>query len=386
MTDADARLRLTEGQRLLDSGDPEAALRALEPLATASEPEVVGAAWLAIATARYRIDDEPGALVAWQNAANTDFRAAWLGWRSVAEQLVRDGELEGAIAAYREADRRAPSTEKGAIANRIAWLLKETGHDFAARRQFNRARGSYGTYTAWVTWALIAACVIVFVADWILAGTGELGFFGNGGPLVDRLLIYAPAVADGEWWRILTAAFVHLGIAHIAFNMIALNLFGPLLEQMYGHVEYLVMYLLCAAGGSVLTMLVEPFQAAAGASGAIFGLFGLAFIVPRRHHVATTQQARAILSQAGTLLVINLVFTFAVPGISWTGHVGGLAVGLVLGFFVAPGQVATIGSMFRRPDGTAVADPGSSVPLRAGIYAVAALALAAGAWYAVSVA
>ena len=383
MTDADQRLRLTEGQRLLDDGDPEAALRALEPLASATDPEVAGEAWLAIATARYRTDDEPGALVAWQQAAGTEFRRAWLGSRSVAEQLVRDGDLEGAIAAYREADRRAPAGEKGAIANRIAWLLKETGHDFAARRQFNRARGSYGTYTPLVTWALIAICVVVFIADWILAGTGEIGFFGRGGPLVDQLLIYAPAVAEGEWWRILTAAFVHLGIAHIAFNMIALNLFGPLLEQMYGHVEYLVLYLLCAAGGSVLTMLVDPLQAAAGASGAIFGLFGLAFIVPRRHHVATTQHARAILSQAGTLLAINLVFTFAVPGISWTGHVGGLVVGVVLGFFLAPGQVATIGTMFRRPDGTPTTDTRSGT-LRAGVYAVAALALAAGAWYAVA--
>ena len=386
MTDADDRLRLAEGQRLLDAGDPEAALRALQPLTGATDPELAGATWLAIATARYRTDDEPGALVAWQNAANADFPMAWLGWRSVAEQLVRDGDLDGAIGAYREADRRAPPTEKGAIANRIAWLLKETGHDFAARRQFNRARGSYGTYQPWVTWSLIAICVVVFVADWILAGTGEIGFFGSGGPLVERLLIFAPAVADGEWWRILTAAFVHLGIAHIAFNMIALNLFGPLLEQMYGHVEYLVMYLLCAAGGSVLTMLVDPFQAAAGASGAIFGLFGLAFIVPRRHHVATTPQARAILSQSGMLLAINLVFTFAIPGISWTGHLGGLIVGLVLGFLVAPGQVATIGSMFRRPDGTSVAETGGSFPLRAGLYAVVAFALAAGAWYAVGVA
>ena len=130
-------------------------------------------------------------------------------------------------------------------------------------------------------------------------------------------------------------------------------------------------------------MLVDPLQAAAGASGANFGLFGLAFIVPRRHHVATTQHARAILSQAGTLLAINLVFTFAVPGISWTGHVGGLVVGVVLGFFLAPGQVATIGTMFRRPDGTPTTDTRSGT-LRAGVYAVAALALAAGAWYAVA--
>jgi membrane associated rhomboid family serine protease len=387
MTDPDARLQLAEGTRLLDAGEPAAALRALLPLATNADPSIAGPALLAIGTARYRTDDEPGALAAWQDAAGRPFDGAWIGWRSAAEQHVRDGNLDEAIAAYREADRRAPAGERGAIANRIAWLLKETGHDFASRRQFNRARGRYGTYTPIVTWALIAACVAVFVADWILAGGGQVGIFGNGGPLVEKLLIYRPDVMAGEWWRIFTSAFVHLGIAHIAFNMIALNLFGPLIEEMYGHVEYLVIYLLCAAGGSVLTLIAAPDQAAAGASGAIFGLFGLAFVVPRRHRVATTPQARAMLGQAGTLLAVNLAFTFAIPGISWTGHVGGLLVGLLLGFFLPPRQVATIRTMFRRPDGTALDPEGGAPPaLRAGIYVAVAALLAAGTYYALSVA
>ncbi len=376
---------LAEGQRLLDAGEPADAIGPLEAAAEASDPSVAGPALLALGTARYRTDDEPGAQIAWQRAAEQDFGDAWIGWRSVAEQQVRDGDLEAAIASYREADRRAPSVEKGAIANRIAWLLKETGHDFASRRQFNRARGSYGNYTPYVTWGIIAVCVVIFVADFILGGGGQIGFFGNGGPLVDQLLIYRPYVADGEWWRILTSAFVHLGIAHIAFNMIALNLFGPLIEQMYGHVEYLVTYLLCAAGGSVLTMLAAPDQAAAGASGAIFGLFGLAFVVSRRHRVATTREARGLLSQAGTLLAINLVFTFAIPGISWTGHVGGLVVGLALGFVLPPSNVPTMSTMFRGPDGSPiVAGPGPG--MRAGIYVIVAVALAIGAWYAVVVA
>ncbi len=387
MTDPDARLQLAEGQRLLDDGDPAGAIRVLSHLVTGSDPEVAGPALLAIATARYRTDDEPGALAAWQDAASRSFGGAWIGWRSAAEQHVRDGNLDEAIAAYREADRRAPAGERGAIANRIAWLLKETGHDFAARRQFNRARGRYGTYAPVVTWAIIAACVVVFVADWVLAGGGQVGIFGNGGPLVERLLIDRPDVMAGEWWRIFTSAFVHLGIAHIAFNMLALNLFGPLLEEMYGHIEYLVIYLLCAAGGSVLTLIAAPDQAAAGASGAIFGLFGLAFVVPRRHHVATTPQARAILGQAGTLLAVNLVFTFAIPGISWTGHVGGLLVGLLLGFFLPPRQVATIRTMFRRPDGTALDADGAARPaLRAGVYAAVAALLALATFYAIRIA
>jgi membrane associated rhomboid family serine protease len=385
MTDADLAATLADGQHLLDVGEPEAAIAPLLRATSAPDPEVAGAAWLALGTARYRTDDEPGALVAWQRAAETDFRSAWMGWRSVAEQQVRDGDLEAAIGSYREADRRAPAQEKGAIANRIAWLLKETGHDFAARRQFNRARGSYAAFTPYVTWAIMAVCVAAYLLDVVLTQGATLQFFGGTGPIGDAALIYAPYVAEGEYYRILTSAFIHLGFGHLAFNMLALNLFGGVLEQMYGRVEYLVIYLLCAAGGSVLTMLVAPGQAAAGASGAIFGLFGLAFVVPRRHRVATTREARAILGQAGSLLAINLVFTFLIPGISWTGHVGGLIVGAVIGFVVAPAHVPTMSSMFRRPDGTTLA-PSASAAIRAAAYLAVTAGLALGTWVAVGVA
>ncbi len=385
MTD-EPQLRLAEGRRLLDRGELDAAVRILGPLTGHPDADLAGEAWLSIGQARYRQDDEPGALAAWQQAADSGGRAAWVGWRSVAEQLVRDGHLEDAIAAYREADKRAPSGERGAIANRIAWLLKETGHDFAARRQFNRARGPYATYAAWVTWAIIAINLLVFGIDVVLTGGGtlSLGFSSGGtGPLGEQLLIFAPAVAAGEWWRIIGSAFVHLGVLHIAFNMYALYLFGPILEQMYGHVEYFVMYLLCAAGGSVLTILIDPQQVAGGASGAIFGLFGLAFVVTRRHHVATTRQARALLSQVGVLLVINLVLTFT-PGlnISWTGHVGGLIVGGVLGFILPPQHVETLATMFRGPSGERLTRP-MPVVLRASVYLVMAVLLVAGTYVAV---
>ena len=385
MTDADQRTTLADGQQLLDGGDPEAALGPLLRATSAADPEVSGAAWLALGTARYRTDDEPGALVAWQRAAETDFRSAWMGWRSVAEQQVRDGDLDAAITAYREADRRGPGHEKGAIANRIAWLLKETGHDFAARRQFNRARGSYAAFTPYVTWAIMAVCVATYLLDVVLTQGATLQFFGGTGPIGDAAFISRDTVVGGEYYRILTSAFIHLGFGHLAFNMLALNLFGGVLEQMYGRVEYLVIYLLCAAGGSVLTMLLAPGQAAAGASGAIFGLFGLAFVVPRRHRVATTREARAVLGQAGSLLAINLVFTFLIPGISWTGHVGGLIVGAVIGYLIAPAHVPTMSSMFRRADGTSLA-PVASVAIRAAAYLAVTAGLAAGTWFAIGVA
>jgi membrane associated rhomboid family serine protease len=302
----------------------------------------------------------------------------------VAEQHVRNGDLEEAIGAYREADRRAPAQERGAIANRIAWLLKETGHDFAARRQFNRARGAYATYAAYVTWALVVINVAVFLADGVLSGFQNFGLMRlSGGPLVEAGLVNGQLVAAGEWWRLITSAFLHLGLLHIAFNMYALWLFGPIIEQLYGHVEYGLLYVLCALGGSVLTILLQPDSFAAGASGAIFGLFGLAFVVSRRRHLLLGPQARAILSQVGTLLVLNLFITFiAASRISWTGHLGGLLVGAALGLLLAPRHAPTMGGMWRSGDGTPLA--GAPNPaLRAVSYLLVGATLAAGTWIAI---
>jgi membrane associated rhomboid family serine protease len=382
MTD-EPRLRLEEGERLLDGGNPADAITLLAPLT--GHPQLAGDAWILIGKARYRQDDEEGALAAWQQAARFGGPSAWMGWRSAAEQHVRNGDLDDAIEAYREADRTAPAEERGAIANRIAWLLKETGHDFAARRQFNRARGAYATYQAYVTWSLVAINVLVFLADAVLGGLGTFDLMGFGGPLVEAGAVYGPAVADGEWWRLITSAFIHLGLLHLAFNMYALWLFGPIIEQMYGHLEFAIIYLLCALGGSVLTILVQPESAAAGASGAIFGLFGLGFVVSRRRHLILGPRARAILSQVGTLLVLNLFITFmAADRISWTGHLGGLLVGALLGLLLPPRHVPTMGGMWRSADGTPMAESSQSVGLRAAGYLLVTAGLVAGTMVAVA--
>jgi membrane associated rhomboid family serine protease len=377
--------RLDEARRLLDGGDPEAATHIADTLTGHPDADVSGEAWLLIGTARYRTDDEPGALDAWRSAAAQGGRSAWLGWRSVAEQLVRDGDLDGAIEAYREADRRAPPGERGAIANRIAWLLKETGHDFAARRQFNRARGAYATHVPFVTYTIIAICVVLFVIDAVLTQGETLsgGLFGGGvGPIGENNLINAFAVASGEWWRIFTSAFIHLGPIHLAFNMFVLYQYGSLVERMYGPVEYTVIYLLCAAGGSVLTILVDPVQSAAGASGAIFGLVGLLFVVSRRHHAVLGREARMMVAGIGGFVVYLLIFTFLVPGISWTGHIGGLIVGAVLGFLLPPTGVATLSGMWRTSSGERLH---GSMPaaLRAVVYVGVAAVLAVGSFVAV---
>jgi membrane associated rhomboid family serine protease len=379
---SDPLATLAEARRLLDSGYPEQAMASVSELTRSQDPEIAGAAWMITGSARYRTDDEAGALHAWMEAARSEGAASWIGWRSVAEQQVRDGDLTAAMESYKEADRRAPPDERPAIASRLAWLAKETGHDFTARREFNRSRGAYATYTPLVTWILIGANVGVFAIDAVLGGMAGLGLMSGGGPLLEFGFVSADTVAAGEWWRILTSAFLHLGILHLALNMWALYLFGPLLEQLYGHIEYLAIYLLCAAGGSVLTILVAPDQAAVGASGAIFGLLGLAFAVSRRRHLALPRQTRAVLGQIGSLLVINLAFTFFVPNISITGHIGGLAVGLLLGWLLPPSPAFTLAGQWQAASGAVIKS--TSMYLRVVIYLGVAALLVVGTFVVMS--
>jgi membrane associated rhomboid family serine protease len=388
MTD-EPRQRLAEGRRLLDAGAPDSALTTLAPLTSHSDREVAGEALLLIGIARYRGDDEPGALSAWQQSAQAGWSGAWLGWRSAAEQLVRDGELEAAISAYREADRRAPPVERGPIANRLAWLLKETGHDFAARRQFNRARGAYASFAGYVTYVLIAINLLVFAVGTVMLAIeapqllqDRLFGIGTGDPLLTAGSINGLDVARGEWWRIITSAFLHINLVHIGMNMLVLYVYGPLVEQMYGRLEYLAIYLLCAVGGSVLTILIDPTQSAAGASGAIFGLIGLLFAVSRRHHALLGPQGRRMLAGLGTYVIILLIFTFAVPRVSWTGHVGGMAIGAILGFLLAPSGVQTLGGMWRTAAGEQLNQP-MPASVRALVYAGVMALLVAGSYLAV---
>ena len=165
-----------------------------------------------------------------------------------------------------------------------------------------------------VTLSIIAACVVMYVLQLTIPGwTGRWNF---------------SALRDqGDYVRMLTSAFLHLSIPHIALNMITLWFVGPMLEQALGRVRYLVLYLVCAFGGSVgVVVLAGPTHTwlvqVAGASGAIFGLFGAVFVVMRR----IGNQVRSIV----TLIVLNLVFGFVFSGIAWQAHLGGLVTGVAL--------------------------------------------------------
>jgi membrane associated rhomboid family serine protease len=131
-------------------------------------------------------------------------------------------------------------------------------------------------------------------------------------------------VDDGAWWQLLTSQFTHVEPLHIGFNMLALFFLGPTLEQVLGRARFLTVYLVSGMCGSAAVMLFsDPHGQTLGASGAIFGLMGALAVI--------AVKVRGQVQQVLTWIVLNLVFTFAVPGISWQGHIGGLIGGIVLG-------------------------------------------------------
>ncbi|CAN5566921.1 rhomboid family intramembrane serine protease [soil metagenome] len=130
-------------------------------------------------------------------------------------------------------------------------------------------------------------------------------------------------VADGEYYRLVTVAFLHGGFLHLLFNMYALFLFGPRLEAVLGRGRFLTLYLLSALGGSVASYLTSaPNQPSVGASGAVFGLLGALLVVSRK----LRYDARPVL----VLLGINLALGFVIPRIDWRAHLGGLVAGALL--------------------------------------------------------
>jgi membrane associated rhomboid family serine protease len=185
------------------------------------------------------------------------------------------------------------------------------------------------TNEPWVTRFLIAANVAVFVLTNNL--NGGLGFSaGQLNSLGARLALDGPDVAGGDYWRLLSAGFVHYGLLHLAFNMYALYLIGIPLERYLGSVRFSVIYLVSCLAGSFGALLVTPNALTAGASGAIFGLMGAMFVLERQRGIALLG------GSIGGLIVINLAITF-VPGtnISIGGHVAGLIGGALTAFVLS---------------------------------------------------
>ncbi len=185
--------------------------------------------------------------------------------------------------------------------------------------------GSVPTRGAVVTMTLIALSVVAFLIDSIVPGNPR-EWWMVGLQLDDSGNL--AGLSQGEWWRLLTAAFLHGGILHLLFNMYALYLFGPQLEAAFGHVRFAVLYVLSALGGSAVSYLfANPVQPSLGASGAVFGILGATLVVSRR--------LRYDVRGVTVLIGINLALGFVIEGIDWRAHLGGLITGMAVAYAFA---------------------------------------------------
>ncbi len=184
-----------------------------------------------------------------------------------------------------------------------------------------------------VTKALIAANVLVFGA----AGIGGAGFLVPNPQVLQAWgTNFGPLTTDGQWWRLVSSIFLHFGFLHLALNMWALYVGGRLVERLFGSPSFALLYFTSGIGGSLCSLLWNPAVNSAGASGAIFGVYGamLAFFLRKNSSVppSVVRQQRA---SGITFIAFNLMNGFSHAGIDNAAHVGGLAVGLAMGFVLA---------------------------------------------------
>ena len=197
----------------------------------------------------------------------------------------------------------------------------------------------FGAFPA--TAVLIAINVVVYLIE---IGTGSGGLSGVSGGIGIDFGLFGPFVAEGEWYRLVTAGFLHAGFLHLGFNMLLLFFLGRLLEPALGTPRFLALYFASLLGGSFGALLLDPNALTVGASGAVFGLFGAGFVLARQRGMT------GLATELGFLIVFNLVFTFAANNISVGGHLGGLAVGFLCALVIVAGERGKLGPRPRQAD------------------------------------
>jgi membrane associated rhomboid family serine protease len=189
-----------------------------------------------------------------------------------------------------------------------------------------------------VTWSIIAICVVVFVLEML---TGLNPITGAGRSSVEFWLAYFPKTVLFRPWTIITVNFVHANFLHILFNMYSLFIIGAPLERFLGRIRYLALFLVTGIGAVVAVDFFAN-EEVVGASGAIFGILGALVVLSRRMGLRS--------AQLYVVIVLNLAIGYFVPQIAWQAHVGGLIVGVALGFIMLrtsairrkPAQIASI--------------------------------------------
>jgi membrane associated rhomboid family serine protease len=218
----------------------------------------------------------------------------------------------------------------------VGFHCPECAH--AGRAEVHTARTVFASRRPVVTMSLIGLNALMFVASVATARqAGNLMFGMSWGSVKEWGLLTGfgifpdgspGGVATGEWWRIVTGGFLHAGLLHLGMNMLLLWLLGSQLAPVIGRVRFLALYVTSLLAGSFGVLLIDPTAATVGASGAVFGLMGAMVIALRSRGIDPWQ------SGIGGLIVLNLIITFTIPGISIGGHVGGLVGGLAAGSLV----------------------------------------------------
>jgi membrane associated rhomboid family serine protease len=194
--------------------------------------------------------------------------------------------------------------------------------------------GGEGFARSPATYVLIALNVIAYLIE---IGSGSGGFGSAGGRIVADFALFGPAVAEGEWYRLVTSGFLHASLFHIGFNLLLLFFLGRLLEPALGTPRFVALYFASLLAGSMGALLLDPNAFTLGASGAVFGLAGATFVIARGRGMD------AIAGEIGFLIVFNLIFSFVVPRISVGGHLGGLVAGVVCALAIVAGERGMFG-------------------------------------------
>ncbi len=341
---ATAAALLARADELLAMGEYASARVAYARLVGMPDAGLTAAALVGAGEALYRLDDEEGARQCWEQATRLpENPVTYRAHRQVAAAKVRAGgpagcprRLPGGGAAGSRAgprrDRVTPGlAEQGAgrpAGGRPLLLPQPRGR--AATRGQLRDPGPDDRR----------------LLRRLPAGRGEL---------LAALWLDKQGLAAGEWWRLVSPVLVHGSLLHLLFNMYFLYLVGPLVEQLYGSARFVVLYVLTAAAGSAASFLLGGSGPSVGASGAIFGLCGVLLVVSAVHRPVLDGRGRAIMSQIGGLVVLNLIIGFGFDAlgarIDNAAHVGGLLAGLWLGFALPPIR-STLASYWQRPAAT----------------------------------
>ncbi len=192
--------------------------------------------------------------------------------------------------------------------------------------------GALGAYPA--TLVLIALNVVVFVAE-IARSSG--GLSPEHSILLAEFGLFGPSVAEGEWYRIFTCAFLHQNLIHIGGNMLLLYFLGRILEPGIGTARFTAVYLASLFAGSLGALIVTPDALSFGASGAVFGVLGATFVIARHRRVDS------LASSVGVLILLNVAISVGVPGISLGAHGGGLIAGALSALVIAAGERGRLG-------------------------------------------